>query len=79
MSDAHSWPYWKVFFLTCLSFSLVQSISELIDTLVHQCYLHVSLIQQLFLLLKFTVLLLIQLIAYLIGGKKKQSNDQYHN
>lgn len=68
MSDALSWPYRKIFFLTCLCFSLVQSISELIDTLVHQSHLHVSLIQQLFLLLKFTVLFLIQLIADLMGG-----------
>lgn len=74
----HSWPYRKVFFLTCLSFSLVQSISEFIDTFVHQRHLHVSLIQQLFLLLQFAVLLLIQLVTDLTEETHPQNNNQCH-
>lgn len=63
------WSYGEVLFLTCLSFFLVETLSQLANALVHQCHLHVALVQKLLLLLQLQVLVLIQLVADL-GGRE---------
>lgn len=54
-----SWSYREVFFLTCLSFFLVQALPQLTDTFVHERHLHVAFVKELFLLLQLAVLLLV--------------------
>lgn len=51
--------------MTCLSFFLVEALPKLADSLVHECHLHITLVQKLLLLLQLTVLLLVQLVSNL--------------
>lgn len=75
----NSRPYRQVLFLTCLSFFLIQAFPELADAFVHQSHFHVALVKQLLLLLEFTVLLLVQLVADLKYTQTIQALDLRFN
>lgn len=62
--------------MTCLSFFLVEALPQLADALVHECHLHVPLVEQLLLLLQLAVLLLVQLVSDL--GLNGHTNVHRH-
>lgn len=57
--------YWYILFLLQSCLFLPQALSQLINTLIHDCHLRVALVQTLPLLLQLGILLLVQFVPQL--------------